>query len=111
MAQAGRDSQGCLELPSPRGLVFRSRWVELGAEKGISNAEDWPVKREAAGVLLGAALAASACAPTTIKDIEQPMVAAQAGKPTVGTGLWPCGSFAMPAGGVTHPFSVSGRSF
>ena len=69
------------------------------------------MKRETAGVLLSAALAASACAPTTIKDIEQPMVAAQAGKPSVGTGLWPCGSFPMPPGGASHPFSVSGRSF
>jgi hypothetical protein len=69
------------------------------------------VKSEVAGALLSSALAASACAPTTIKDIEQPMVAAQAGKPAIGTGLWPCSSFPTPPGGVAHGFAVSGRSF
>jgi hypothetical protein len=69
------------------------------------------VKLQTAGVLLSAAWAASACSNTTLKDIEPPMVAAQAGKPTIGTGLWPCSSFPTPPNGVPHMFSVSGRSF
>ena len=39
------------------------------------------------------------------------MVAAQAGKPMIGTGLWPCGSFPTPSDGAPRAFSVSGRAF
>ena len=71
------------------------------------------MKPETVATLLAATLAASACSlpPTTLRDIEEPMVAAQAGKPMTGTGLWPCNSFPTPTDGTPRNFSVSGRSF